>query len=114
MRSAVDFFPSRIKSLMNLATIRSPYFGSGRILRFWTSRRRGIGCPCLAGALGAVFTTAALASLHAHGVEGSADDVVANARKILHATAADHHDGVLLKVVTDAGDVARHLDAVGQ
>src|SRR5205823_46585 len=48
---------------------------------------------------------------HAGGVERAAHELVADARKILHAAASDQHDRVLLKVVTDPGDVGRDLDA---
>src|SRR5690606_24742783 len=113
-----------MRSLTNLVTRRSWNFGSGRILRLATTRRRGMGRPQLgirkgaengsAGTLGAVLGAALLAVLHAGGVQGAADDVVAHAREVLHTTATDHHHRVLLEVVTHAGDVGRHLDAVGQ
>jgi hypothetical protein len=35
-------------------------------------------------------------------------------RQILHAAASNKHNRVLLQVVTDAGNVGRHLDPVGQ
>jgi hypothetical protein len=54
------------------------------------------------------------AVLHALRVERAADDVVADARQIFHAAAADEHHRVLLQVVADAGDVGRDFDAVGQ
>src|SRR5512134_2680038 len=116
MRSPVDFLPLRIKLLTNLATTRSWNFGSGRIFRFSTSRRRGIDrfLYALAGALRAVLAARLLAARDADGVERPADDVVANAREVLHAAAADEHHRVLLQVVADAGDVARHLEAVGE
>src|SRR5262249_50689947 len=47
-------------------------------------------------------------------VEGAAHDVVAHAREVLDAAAADEDHGVLLQVVPLAGDVARHLHAVGE
>src|SRR5512133_721265 len=116
MRSPVDFLPWRIRLLTNFATIRSWNFGSGRIFRFSTSRRRGIETypSRLARALRAVLRAALLAALDAHGVEGPADDVVADAREVLHAAAADQDDRVLLEVMADARDVARHLEAVRQ
>src|SRR5512135_1879276 len=113
MASPVDFLPLRIRLLMNFATMRSWNFGSCRILRFSTSRRRGIGVP-LARALRAVLGAALLAALHANGVEGPADDVVADAGEVLDAAAADQHHRVLLEVVTHARDVARDLEPVGQ
>src|SRR5579863_1758822 len=64
--------------------------------------------------LGAVFRAALLAILDALRVEHAAQDVVADARQILDAAAADHHHRVLLQIVSLAGDVADHLKAVGQ
>src|SRR2546422_741786 len=43
------------------------------------------------------YTTLFRSLVHARGVERAADDVVAHARQILHAPAADHHDRVLLQ-----------------
>src|SRR3990172_6533288 len=53
--------------------------------------------------LGPVEAAALLAVLHSCGVEGAADDVVLDRRKVTHRAAADEHDGVLLEVVTDPG-----------
>src|SRR5438067_3410096 len=100
-------------SLMNLARSRSWNLGSGRILRFATSLRRGID-DSLAGALGPVLGAALLAAGDADGVQGPADDVVAHAGEVLDAAAADHHHRVLLKIVTHARDVAGDLHPVGQ
>src|SRR5262249_28076178 len=61
-----------------------------------------------------VLRTALLAVLHALGVEHAAQDVVADAGKVLHAAAADHHHRVLLQVMALARDVADHLEAVGE
>ena len=60
----------------------------------------------LTSALGAVLRTALLAVLDALRVEHAAQDVVAHARQVLHAAAADQHHRVLLQVVAFAGDVA--------
>src|SRR5512138_1337046 len=114
MRSPVDFLPLRIRLLTNFATIRSWNLGSGRIFRFSTSRRRGIESLSLARALGAVLRAALLAPLDADRVEGAANDVVAHAGEVLHAAAADEDHRVLLEVVADARDVARHLEPVRQ
>src|SRR5256885_13760955 len=65
-------------------------------------------------ALGPVFRTSLHAARNADRVERAADDVIAHARQILHAAAADEHERVLLQVVADAGNVGRHLDAVRQ
>src|SRR4030095_13254836 len=42
MRSATAFLPSSMITLTNLVTSGDPNFGSGRMSRFGTSRRRGI------------------------------------------------------------------------
>src|SRR6476469_3345100 len=47
MRSATDFLPLSINTLMNFATSTFRCFGSGRISRFGTSLRLGIGTPYL-------------------------------------------------------------------
>src|SRR5438105_4550772 len=109
----MDFLPLRMRTLTNLVTRRSWNLGSGRIFRLSALRRRGIWFS-LAGTLGAVLGTALLATLHSHGVQGAANDVIAHAREVLHAAAADHHHRVLLEVVTYARDVRRDFDAVGQ
>src|SRR5690349_1996947 len=112
MRSATAFLPSDMTTLMNLVMRRrtscgaSVNLGSGRTLRFGTSPLRGIFelLQSLLGALGAVLRTALLAVRDARGVERAADDVVTDARQILHAAAADQHDRVLLEVVALAGN----------
>src|SRR5205085_12893 len=83
------------------------------ISRFETTLLRGMTLSLL-GALRAVFRTSLHASLDADRIERASDDVVAHAREILDAAAADEHQRVLLQVVADARDVGRHLDAVGQ
>src|SRR5581483_1009725 len=45
MRSATDFLPLVISTLMNFATSMFEYFGSGRISRFGISLRLGIATP---------------------------------------------------------------------
>src|SRR6185369_15977258 len=62
----------------------------------------------------AVLGTALLALGHAGSVERSTHRVVAHARQVLDATAADQHDRVLLQVVAFATDVADDLETVGQ
>ena len=62
--------------------------------------------------LSAVLRTALATIRHARRIQRSADDVIANARQIFHATAADQHDRVLLQVVADAGNVGRDLNSI--
>src|SRR5262249_29393154 len=53
-------------------------------------------------------------SLHAHRVEGPADDVIAHPRQVFDSAASNQNQRVLLEVVTNAGNVGRHFDPVGQ
>src|SRR4051795_12322344 len=64
--------------------------------------------------LRAVLRAALTAVGHAGRVERRADDLVADARQVLDAAAADQDDRVLLQVVTLARDVGRDLHAVRQ
>src|SRR5690242_12843270 len=132
IRSATDFLPLSIRTLMNLATSMFANLGSGRMSRFGTSRRRGIfyrsslSClsvasqlplSCLSGSLGplgAVLRTGLLAVLDAGRVERAAHHVVAHAGQVLDAAAPDQHHRVLLQVVAFAADVADDLEAVGE
>src|SRR3954470_10769292 len=107
MSSALDFLPSSITLLMTCWTRRERWTASGSTGRIWAAARRGIVLLLLHAVLGAGL----LAVAHAGGVERAAHDLVAHARQVLDAAAADEHDGVLLKVVALARDVGRHLDA---
>src|SRR5690349_3607751 len=64
--------------------------------------------------LGAVFRTALLAVLDALGVEDAAQNVVAHARQVLDAAAADHDHRVLLQIVALTRNITNYLEAVGQ
>src|SRR4051794_29886767 len=108
MRSAVDFLPSSMTLLITCWTRRERWTGSGSICRIVAAERRGIGSLLL---LHAVLRAGLLAVADAGGVERPADDLVAHARQVLDAAAADEHDGVLLQVVPLARDVGRDLDA---
>src|SRR5690348_1574226 len=66
------------------------------------------------GLFRAVLGAALLALGHAGGIQRAAHGVVAHARQVLDATAADEHDRVLLQVVAFAADVADDLETVGQ
>src|SRR5438270_917984 len=98
---------------MNFVRTTSPYLASGMISRFSALWRRDMALSLLR-TLRAVFRTALLAVLDALGVENAAQDVIAHARKVLDAAAADHDDRVLLQVMALARDVADDLEAVGQ
>src|SRR5258706_8667229 len=99
---------------MNLVSTRSPNFGSGRTSRFSARRRRDISASSLLRSLGAVERTALLAVLDPLGIQHAAEDVVADAGKVLHPAAADKDHRVLLQIVALTGDVANRLDARGQ
>src|ERR1700743_2965197 len=113
MPSAADFLPSYIREFMNLARIRSPNLASGLISRRSARWRRDIYISLLR-TLGAIERAALLAILHALRVEHAADDVIANARKILHAAATDQHDAVFLQIMAFARNISQRFEAVGQ
>src|SRR5512135_2458009 len=103
MLSATDFLPRVISTLTNFASSTFANFGSGRISRLGTSLRRGMRLASLRsgrlGHLGAVLRARLLAVLHALRIERAAHDVVAHARQVLDAAAADQHHRVLLQVM---------------
>src|SRR5262245_39952580 len=68
----------------------------------------------LLGSFCSVFGAPLLAVLHALGVEHTAQDMVADARQVFYAAAADHHHRVLLQIVAFARNVSDHLEAVGE
>src|SRR3954469_8784236 len=113
MPSAADFLPSYIREFMNLARTRSPNLASGVISRRSARWRRDIYIS-LFRTLGAVERTTLLAVLDALGVEHAADDVVAHARKVLDAAAADQDHAVLLKIVALARNIGQRFEAVGE
>src|SRR4249920_610618 len=113
MRSATDFLPRVISTLTNLATSTLLNFGSGRISRFGTSLRRGMVSARLRR-FGAVLGAALLAVFHALRVERAAHDVVAHARQVLDAAAADQHHRVLLQVVALTRDIGDDFHTVAQ
>src|SRR5687767_7382567 len=96
---------------MTCWTSFEPCMASGSIARMVAAARRGI--YELLG-LHAVLRAGLLAVGDAGGVERAAHDLVANARKVLDATAAHEHDAVLLQVVPLARDVGGDLHAVGE
>src|SRR5215472_17370114 len=64
--------------------------------------------------LRAVAASRLLAVADALGVEGAADDLVADSGQVAHPAAAHQHDRVLLQVVPDARDVGSDLDLAGE
>src|SRR5690349_4557809 len=112
MFSAADFLPSYMIEFMNLVTTTLPNFGSGLTSRFSAEWRRDIGIPRLLRTLRAVLRAALLAVLDALRIENAAEDVIANARQVLDAAAADHDHRVLLKVMAFTRNVADDLETV--
>src|SRR3954452_12019121 len=110
MRSAAERLPRRRILLSTWVTSTEWYTGSG------ISSRRGR-APFLgtsAFLLRAVTAAGLLAVAHPGGVEGAADDLVANAGKVLHTTTAHEHDRVLLRVVAFARYLGGDLHAARQ
>src|SRR5918994_4716944 len=109
MRSARLRLPCSMTLLMSWVTRTERYLASATSSRRGAGPLRGIsgslsslaasdGSRSLVG-LGAVAAAGLLAVLHAGGVEGAADDLVAHARQVADTTAAHQHDRVLLQVV---------------
>jgi energy-coupling factor transporter ATP-binding protein EcfA2 len=59
-----------------------------------------------------VLRTATAALVYAEAVKGTTNDVVTDTGKILYASTAHQHDGVLLEVVTFTADVRNHFVTV--
>src|SRR5690606_12408967 len=66
------------------------------------------------GPLRAVLGTTLVAAIDARCVERTANDMVTDARQVLHTTAAYEHDAVFLEVVSFTGYVGRDFDLVGE
>lgn len=64
--------------------------------------------------LGAIKAAAFLAVIDAGGIECSPYDGVTNAREILYPASTHQYDAVLLQVMSFPGDVADHLQPIGQ
>src|SRR5690606_10525258 len=114
MRSATDFLPLFMTMLMKRAIVSLLCFGSGSTARCGVFPLRDMSCSSGLRTLGAVLGTRLPALGDAGGVERAAHGVVAHARQVLDATAADQHHAVLLQVVALAADVRDHLVTVGQ
>src|SRR5262252_8276922 len=107
MRSARDRLPCVRILLISWVTSGELYTGSAISGRFGAGPLRGMSALLL---LRPVAAARLLTVADALGVQGTADDLVTHTREVLHPAAADQHDGVLLQVVTDTGDVRGHLD----
>src|SRR3954467_13994895 len=97
--------------LISWVTSGELYTGSAMSGRRCGGPLRGMSALLL---LRAVAAAGLLAVADTLGVQRTADDLVANTGQVLHTTAADEHDGVLLQVVADAGNVGGDLDPAGQ
>lgn len=86
----------------------------GDVARCDGSPREYSGILDLLAAFSAVLGAALFTAIDAEGVEGSTDDVVAYAREVAYAAAADEDDGVFLEVMFFAGDIGSDLFAVGE
>ena len=68
----------------------------------------------LLGSLCAVLGTALVTVCNALCVQRTTDDVVTYTRQVTNSSASDQNDRVLLKVVSDSGNVGGCVQAVGQ
>src|SRR3954453_10282512 len=111
MRSASWRLPPIRILLISCVTSGELYTGSAT--RGWRGAGplRGMSALLLLRAVAAARLLAVADGLR---VQRAADDLVADARQVLHTTAAHQHDRVLLQVVTLARDVRGDLDLAGQ
>src|SRR5580765_6893380 len=123
MRSAVLFLPPDMRMFKNFPTNLSRYRTSGRGSRWSKNLVLGM-CHSLSryqtvilvllGPLRSIFRTTLLSIRHTDGIESTSDDVVAHARQVLHTTTTYKHDGMLLKVVADTGNICRDFHPIRQ
>src|SRR5450755_342621 len=111
MRSASERLPSLRTLFASAVTSGEPYTGSVTSCRFAAGPLRGISALLL---LRSVAAASLLAIADALGVQGTADDLVADAGQVAHPAASHQHDRVLLQVVPNPGDVRGDLDLAGQ
>src|SRR2546421_9552885 len=64
--------------------------------------------------LRAVLRTALLAIFGSGGVQGAADDMIPNSRKVFDAASADHYYRMLLQIMADSRDIGGHFLSIGQ
>jgi hypothetical protein len=74
--------------------------GKRRSVLFW------LFCPILGAALFPVLNT--------DRIEGTTDDMVSHSGKIFDSSSPNQDDGVLLEIMTNAWDIGRNFDAVGE
>src|ERR1700678_1434764 len=110
MRSARVRLPRLRTRFTTWVTSTEWYTGSGMSSRRTAGPLRGISGLLL----GAVAATGLVPLADSRCVEGPPDHLVADPGEVLHAAAAHQHDGVLLQVVTLAGDVGGHLQPTGE
>ena len=77
------------------------------------SSRCLLGCACL-GSLCAVLGTGLTSLGNALSIKCSSDDVVTHTGEILNSSASDENNRVLLKVMTDTGDISCHFVSVSE
>src|SRR5580693_173616 len=111
VRSASERLPSLSTLFASAVTSGEPYTGSVTSCRFAAGPLRGISALLL---LRAVPAARLLAVADTLGVERTADDLVTHTGQVADSSAADQHDGVLLEVVADAGNVGGDLNLACQ
>src|SRR5580693_5812599 len=111
VRSASERLPSLSTLFASAVTSGEPYTGSVTSCRLAAGPLRGISALLL---LRAVPTARLLAVADTLGVERTADDLVTHTGQVADTAAADQHDGVLLEVVADAGNVGGDLNLACQ
>src|SRR5260364_304225 len=115
MRSAMAFLPESISTFMNLqprhCQISDPAIFPVLAL---PDDAALVLLPLCLGAFPTVFGARLLAILHPLRIQRAAPHVVAHARQILPATAADQHTRVLLQIMAFAANIRNDLKTVCQ
>jgi len=82
------------------------------LLRMRRPSARRLSCQLLFGPLCPVLGPSLLTICNSDGIQRTPHYVIAHTREILHSSAADEHDGVLLQVVSNSRNVGSHFHSV--
>src|SRR6202020_2943545 len=111
MRSASERLPLTSTLFTSAVTRGEPYTGSVTSGRLVAGPLRGMSALLL---LRSVAAPGLLTVADPLGVEGASDDLVTHTRQVTNPAASHQHDGVLLEVVADSGDVGGDFDLARQ
>jgi len=64
--------------------------------------------------LGSILRPSPFSIAHSCTVQNTANNMVANPRKIWHPSPANHDNGVFLQIVADSGDIGGHFHSISE